>query len=118
VDRLEHGDAVGAAIPSPSRVNELAQFGGDGGDPGIAISPVIAAAGEEPRRLAVPADDQPERWRAWKTSQIQPDRAVGHDAYLRLHSGCVPSRPVLKQVLPWPSVNLAASSIFLRGGSP
>jgi hypothetical protein len=44
---------------SPSSVNDGAQLGGRRGDGGVAVGPVIAAASEQPRNLAVAAHDQP-----------------------------------------------------------
>jgi hypothetical protein len=73
VERLQDGRAhramamqgVGDATPSspqttasPSRVT-APDLGRRTGDRWIPARPVVAAASEEPRRLAVPADDQP-----------------------------------------------------------
>jgi hypothetical protein len=61
VERVEHGDAVGARDHRLAVQRERLgpQLGGGRGDGGIAVGPVMAAACEQPHGLAVPAHDQP-----------------------------------------------------------
>jgi hypothetical protein len=61
VERIEHGDAVGTGDHRLAVQRERlgAHLGRGRSDGGIAVCPVIAAAGEQAHGLAVAANDQP-----------------------------------------------------------
>jgi hypothetical protein len=103
VEGVEYRDAVGAAHRRLAVQGERlgAQLGGCDGNPAITICPVIAAAGEEPHSLAIPADDQPitvvldlvhpagpGRWLVSEGRNARVDEAVGANTeHVRENSG-------------------------------